>query len=96
MLEQRQEMKEIGDVADGVLGHVENLSADFKKIDAAQQKAEKRWTDLVSDFNVKSAPEHVQGTTSDVREPVGYVQPVPNPVNEVTGDGRKEKEVESM
>ena len=59
MLEQRQEMKDIGFVADGVLGHVETLSADFKKIDAAQQKAEKRWTDLVSDVNVKSAPEHV-------------------------------------
>ena len=38
MAEQRLEMKEIGDVADGVMGHVENLSAVFKKIDEAQQK----------------------------------------------------------
>ena len=41
MMEQRQEMKEIGEVTDGVMGHVETLTATFKKIDQAQQKAAK-------------------------------------------------------
>ena len=73
MLEQRQEMQEIGVVADGVLGHVEKLSADFKKIDEAQQKADQRWANVVPNLNVKSTSEHVQGTTSTVKEPVGHV-----------------------
>ena len=38
MVEQRAKMTEIGNIADGVLGHVENLFADFKKIDAAQKR----------------------------------------------------------
>ena len=36
MEDQRVEMQKIGDVADGVLGHVEKLSATFHIIDEAQ------------------------------------------------------------
>ena len=47
-------MQKIGDVVDGVLEHVEKLSATFHVIDEAQKKAK-----LVPDVNVKSTPEHV-------------------------------------
>ena len=96
IMEQRQEMKEIGEVTDGVMGHVETLTATFKKIDQAQQKAAKQWAKLVPDYNVKGTSEHVQGTTSDLKEPVGHVQSVPKSVIDLTGEGRKEKEVESI
>ena len=86
MEEQRLEMKEIGDVADGVMGHVENLSVVFKKIDVAQQKA-----NLVPDVNVKVTSKHVQGTKSTVTEPVGHVQSVPRAVIDLIGGDSQEK-----
>ena len=36
MEEQRLEMQKIGDVVDGLMGHVEKLSTTFHKIDKAQ------------------------------------------------------------
>ena len=50
-----QEMQKIGDVADDVMGHVENLTATFHEIDEAQQRA-----NVVNPPNVKSTPAHVQ------------------------------------
>ena len=91
MVEQRKEMQEIGEVADGVMEHVEELSVAFKEIDAAQQKEERRRECLVPDFNVKSTSEHVQGTPSTVKEPVGYVQTVPDVVIDLSGGDRKGK-----
>ena len=63
MEEQRIEMQKIGEVADGVMDHVEILSATFHKIDEAQKKG-----NVVLNENVKSTPAHVQGTSANVNE----------------------------
>ena len=67
---QAAEMREMGDMTDEMLGHVENLTTVFYQIDAEQNKG-----DVVNPNIVKSTPVHIQGTTSDVNEPAGHVQP---------------------
>ena len=58
-----------------MLGHVENLTTAFHQIDAEQKRG-----NVVNPNIVKSAPVHVQGTESDVKEPAGHVQTAPHSV----------------
>ena len=72
---QAAEMREMGDMTDEMLGHVENLTTAFHQIDAEQKRG-----NVVNPNIVKSAPVHVQGTQSDVKEPAGHVQTEPHSV----------------
>ena len=84
---QAAEMREIGDMTDEMLGHVENLTAVFHQIDLEQQKE-----NVVNPDIVKSTPVHVQGTTFDVKEPAGHVQTEPSSViNLVRGESEEEE-----
>ena len=65
---QAAEMREMGDMTDEMLGHVENLTTAFHQIDAEQKRG-----NVVNPNVVKSTPVHVQGTTSDLKEPAGHV-----------------------
>ena len=85
MEEQRIEMQKIGDVADDVMGHVEQLTATFHEIDEAQKRG-----NVVPNENVKSTPAHVQGTSTDVNEPVGHVQSMPTPIIDLVSEEKKE------
>ena len=69
---QAAEMREMGDMTDEMLGHVENLTIAFHQIDAKQQKG-----NVVNPDIVKSTPVHVQGTTIDVKSRLGMSRPSP-------------------
>ena len=85
---QAAEMREMGDMTDEMLGHVENLTTAFHQIDTEQKRG-----NIVNPNVVKSAPVHVQGTQSDVKEPAGHVQTEPHSViNLMSGEsGEKEQ-----
>ena len=84
---QAAEMREMGDMTDEMLGHVENLTTAFHQIDAEQKRG-----NIVNPNIVKSAPVHVQGTQSDVKEPAGHVQTEPQSViNLMSGESRRKK-----
>ena len=79
-------MREMGNMTDEMLGHVENLTIAFHQIDAEQQRG-----NVVNPNVVKSTPVHVQGTISDVKEPAGHVQTEPNSVIDLmSGDYEEE------
>ena len=85
---QATEMREIGDITNEMMGHVENLTTAFHQIDAKQQKG-----NIVNPNVVKSTPVHVQGTISDVKEPAEHVQTVPNSViNLMSGESEKQEQ----
>ena len=84
---QAAEMREMGDMTDEMLGHVENLTTAFHQIDAEQKKG-----NVVNPTTVKSAPVHVQGTQSDVKEPAGHVQTEPQSVINLMSGESEEKE----
>ena len=85
---QAAEMREMGDMTDEMLGHVENLTTVFHQIDAEQKRG-----DVVNPNIVKSTPVHVQGTTSDVKEPAGHVQTEPSSViNLVSGESEEKRQ----
>ena len=85
---QAAEMREMGDMTDEMMGHVENLTTAFHRIDAEQQKG-----NVVNPNVVKSTPVHVQGTISDVKEPVGHVQTEPHSViNLMSGESEKQEQ----
>ena len=65
---QAAKMREMGDMTDEMMGHVENLTTVFHQIDAEQQKGNGVNPDIV-----KSTSVHVQGIASDVKEPAGHV-----------------------
>ena len=52
---QAAEMREMGDMTDEMLGHVENLTTAFHQIDAEQNRG-----NVVNPEIVKSTPVHVQ------------------------------------
>ena len=72
---QAAKMREMGDMTDEMLGHVENLTIAFHQINAEQQRE-----NAVNPNIVKSTIVHVQGTLSDVKEPAGHVQTEPHSV----------------
>ena len=81
---QMAEMREMEEMTDQMMGHVEDLTTAFKQIDAELN---------VEPKIVKSAPVHVQGTSSNVKEPAGHVQTEPNPViNLVSGESEEERQ----
>ena len=83
---QAAEMREMWDMTDEMMGHVEQLTIVFHQIDAEQKRGH------VVHFNVaKSTPVHVQGTTSDLKEPAGHVQTrdVPLAKNPSTGTAQQ-------
>ena len=84
---QATEMREMGDMTDEMLGHVENLTTAFHQIDAEQKRG-----NIVNPNIVKSAPVHVQGTQSDVKEPAGHVQTEPHSVINLLSGESEEKE----
>ena len=85
---QAAEMREMGDMTDEMLGHVENLTTAFHQIDAEQNRG-----NVVNPEIVKSTPVDVQGTTSDLNEPAGHVQTEPNSViNLVSGESEEERQ----
>ena len=84
---QAAEMREMGDMTDEMLGHVENLTTAFHQIDAEQKKG-----NVVNPNNVKSTSVHVQGTQSDVKEPAGHVQTEPHSVINLMSGESEEKE----
>ena len=85
---QAAEMREMGDMTDEMMGHVENLTTAFHQIDAEQNRG-----DVVNPNIVKSTPVHVQGTTFDVNEPAGHVQTEPNSViNLVSGESEEDRQ----
>ena len=86
MEEQRLEMKDIGDIADKMMGHVEGLTAAFREIDEAQKKQ-----NVVHVPIVNSTSTHVQGTSANVKEPVGHVQSVPTPIIDLVSEDSQEK-----
>ena len=80
-------MREMGDMTDEMLGHVENLTTAFHQIDAEQQKG-----NVVNPDIVKSTLVHVQGTTIDIKEPDGHVQTEPSfVINLVSGESEGER-----
>ena len=82
------EMREMGDMTDEMLGHVENLITAFHQIDAERNRG-----NVVNPNIVKSTPVHIQGTTSDVNEPTGHVQTEPNfVINLVSGESEEERQ----
>ena len=82
------EMREMGDMTDEMLGHVENLTTAFHQIDAKQKRG-----NVVNPNVVKSTPVHVQGTTSDLKEPAGHVQTEPKSViNLVSGESEEQRQ----
>ena len=84
MEEQMVEMREMGEMTDQMMGHVEDLTTAFKQIDAELN---------VEPKIVKSAPVHVQGTSSNVKEPAGHVQTEPSSViNLVSGESEEERQ----
>ena len=84
---QAAEMREMGDMTDEMMGHVENLTTVFHQIDAEQKRG-----DDVNPNLVKSTLVHVQGTTLDVKEPAGHVQTEPSSViNLVSGEFEEEE-----
>ena len=85
---QAAEMREMDDMTDEMMGHVENLTTVFHQIDAEQHRG-----NVVNPNIVKSTPAHVQGTTSDVKEPAGHVQTEPSSViNLVSGESEEERQ----
>ena len=81
-------MREMGDMTDEMVGHVENLTTAFHQIDAEQKRG-----NVVNPNVVKSAPVHVQGTLSDVKEPAGHVQTEPHSViNLMSGELEMEEQ----
>ena len=85
---QAAEMREMGDMTDEMLGHVENLTTAFHQIDAEQKRG-----NVVNPNIVKSTPVHVQGTLSDVKEPAGHVQTEPHSViNLMSGESEKKEQ----
>ena len=84
---QAAEMREMGDMTDEMLGHVENLTTAFHQIDAEQKRG-----NVVNPNIVKSTPVHVQGTLSDVKEPAGHVQTEPHSVINLMSGESEEKE----
>ena len=84
MEEQMVEMREMGEMTDQMMGHVEDLTTAFKQIDAELN---------VEPKIVKSAPVHVQGANSNVKEPAGHVQTAPHSViNLVSGESEEERQ----
>ena len=84
---QAAEMRQMGDMTDEMLGHVEELTTAFHHIDAKQQRG-----NIVNPDVVESTPVHVQGTISDVKEPAGHVQTEPSSViNLVSGEYEEEE-----
>ena len=85
---QAAEMREMGDMTDEMLGHVENLTTAFHQIDAEQKRG-----NVVNPNIVKSTPVHVQGTLSDVKELAGHVQTEPHSViNLMSGESEEKKQ----
>ena len=85
---QMAEMREMGNMTDEMMEHVEELTTAFHQIDAKQNRG-----NVVNPKIVKSTPVHVQGTTSDVNEPDGHVQTEPNSViNLVSGESEEERQ----
>ena len=85
---QMAEMKEMENMTDEMMGHVEELNTAFHQIDAEQNRG-----NIVNPKVVKSTPVHVQGTTSNVNEPDGHVQTEPNSViNLVSGESEEERQ----
>ena len=85
---QAAEMREMGNMTDEMLGHVENLTTAFHQIDAEQKRG-----NVVNSNVVKSTPVHVQGTLSDVKEPAGHVQTEPHSViNLMSGESEMEEQ----
>ena len=85
---QATKMREMGDMTDEMLGHVENLTTAFHQIDAEQRR------ENVGNPNiVKSTPVHIQGTLSDVKEPAGHVQTEPHSIiNLMSGESEKQEQ----
>ena len=82
------EMREMGDMTDEMLGHVENLTTAFHQIDAEQKRG-----NVVNPNVVKSTPVHVQGITSDLKEPARHVQTEPKSViNLVSGESEEQRQ----
>ena len=67
---QAAEMREMGDMTDEMLGHVENLTTAFHQIDTEQKKG-----NVVNTNIVKSTSVHVQSTQSDVKSRLGMSRP---------------------
>ena len=88
---QAAEMRQMGDVTDEVLGHVEELTTAFHQIDAEQKKG-----NIVNPNDVKSTPVHVQGTISDVKEPAGHVQTEPSSVIDLMSGDYEEEDRQPM
>ena len=85
---QMAEMKEMGNVTDEMMGHVEELTIAFHHIDAEQNRG-----NVVNPKIVKVTPVHIQGITSDVNEPDGHVQTEPNSViNLMSGESEEERQ----
>ena len=80
-------MREMGNMTDEMLGHVENLTIAFHQIDAKQKRE-----NVVNPDFVKSTPVHVQGTQSDVKEPAGHVPTEPHSVINLMSGESEEKE----
>ena len=84
---QAAEMRQMGDMTDEMLGHVEELTTAFHQIDAEQQKG-----NIVNPNVIKSTPVHVQGAISDVKKPAGHVQTEPSSaIDLVSGDYEEEE-----
>ena len=84
---QAAEMREMGDMTDEMLDHVENLTTVFHQIDTKQKRE-----NVVNPEFVKSTPVHVRGTQSDVKEPAGHVQTEPHSVINLMSGESEEKE----
>ena len=88
---QATKMREMGDMTDEMMGHVENLATVFHQIDAEQQRG-----NAVNPGIVKSTFVHVQGTASEVKEPAGHVQTEPSSVINLVSGEYEEEERQTM
>ena len=86
---QMAEMREMENMTDQMMGHVEELTTAFHQIDVEQNRG-----NVVDPNAVKGTPVHVQGTISNVKEPDGHVHSEPNSVIDlVSGEMEKERPV---
>ena len=88
---QAAKMREMGDMTDEMLGHVENLTTAFHQIDAEQKRG-----NIVNRNVVKSTSVHVQGTTADVNELAGHVQTEPSSVINLVSEEFEEEEKQAV
>ena len=82
------EMKEMENMTDEMMGHVEEVTTAFHQIDVEQSRGS-----IINPKVVKSTLVDVQGTASNVNEPDGHVQTEQNSViNSVSGESEEERQ----